>query len=142
MRIRPFKRSDTSSALKLIRENYPHHPLYLRRARRELAAMFQRGVVTPTYLGAFEKNRLVGFAGTSPSWMDYDIHTLFWVNVEPGFQHRGIGTRMIRTLMRQAKRHGAKYLLLTTTRPEFYRRLGFRSLANLHHGYRLMIGSL
>ncbi len=142
MRLRPLRKRDIPAALKLIKENYPHHPLFLRRARHELEAMFRPGVVVPQYIGAFETSTLVGFAGISHSWMDYDVYTLFWVNVEPSWQGQGVGTKMIRLLMRQAKQHQAKFLLFTTTRPGFYRRLGFRQLAKLHHGYVLMIGSL
>ncbi len=142
MHLRPLQRNDVPHALQLIRKNYPGRPVYIRRARHELNAMFQKGVVVPRYLAAIEKEKLVGFGGVTGSWMDYDVFTLFWVNVEPHEQGKGVGTRMVRSLLTVARSHGAKYVLITTTRPSFYRRLGFRTLAHLQRPYVLMIKKL
>lgn len=142
MHLRGLRQRDIPAALKLIKENYPHHPHYLRRAKRELKAMFTSDVVIPTYIAAFHKKQLIGFAGLSPSWMDYDVYTLFWVNVKPSFQGQGIGTRMIQLLVTTARRRGSKFLLLTTTKPRFYKRLNFRTVAKLRYRYVLMIRSL
>lgn len=142
MHLRPLHKRDIPTALKLIKENYPHHPLFVRRARHELGAMFQKGVVVPHYVAAIEDGQLVGFAGSSQSWMDYDIHTLFWVNVEPHDQGKGIGTKMVKMLMKGARHRGAKYLLFSTTKPAFYRRLGFRQIAKFRYHYVLMLGAV
>ncbi len=142
MHIRALRKQDIPAALKILKENYPHTPLYVRRARHELGAMFEPGVVIPHYIVAIESKKLIGFAGICPSWMDYGFSTLFWVNVDPRFQGAGIGTKMIKLLMRQAKKHKMKYILLTTTRPAFYRHLGFRTLMPTSKTYKLMIGTV
>jgi len=55
-----------------------------------------------------------------PSWMDYNIYNIFWVNVSPIHQGKGIGTALIEKIIKIIKRKKAKIILLTTSKPKFY----------------------
>ena len=46
--------------------------------------------------------------------------------VAPGQQRRGRGSRLVRALLAEAKRHRAGCVCLFTRKPEFFARLGFR----------------
>jgi len=48
------------------------------------------------------------------------------ITVAPGQQRRGAGTRLVRALLSEAKKHHVGCVCLFTRKPEFFGRLGFR----------------
>jgi ribosomal protein S18 acetylase RimI-like enzyme len=128
--IRKLRRDDIAAACAIVAKNYSPH--YAALARRELEAMFTgSSVVRPTYFAVVEKGRLLGFAGYIVSWMDYSVGNVFWVNVDPAFQRRGIGKMLLEKIIAHARTNpDMDVLLLTAKIPEYYRRnFGFRTLS-------------
>lgn len=138
MEIRPIKKNQVAQASKIVGKNYSK--LFERKSRREINAAFTNKVNGPKYLVAEEKGKVVGFAGYIESWMDYDFYQIFWVNVEPEFQGKHIGTVLVEKVISEIrKRNNVRFILLTTTKPSFYRKFGFRSLLKFKKDHELMI---
>jgi N-acetylglutamate synthase-like GNAT family acetyltransferase len=133
MIIRKLERKDIIPASKIVGINYSKK--YELLSRKELTAMFRNYAYPPEYIVAEEDGKIIGLAGYIPSWMDYHVYNIFWVNVEPEHQGNGIGTMLIEhiiTRIRKIKGHMvAHMILLTTTRPKFYKRFGFKILSEL-----------
>ncbi|MEI7562938.1 MAG: GNAT family N-acetyltransferase [bacterium] len=73
--------------------------------------------------------------------MDYNIYNIFWVNVAPVYQGKGIGTALIQKIISIVKRKKADMILLTTSKPKFYsQKFAFKTLSKFHEGkYDLMV---
>lgn len=63
--------------------------------------------------------------GASGLCCDHREYILRCVAVEEEFRGKGYGTRLVRAVMDEAGRRGAKRLWLTAKVPEFYERFGF-----------------
>lgn len=147
MRIRLLRQKDISAATKIVTQNYSHR--YGRIAEGELNAMFRNNVGSPSYVVAEERGKIIGFAGFVQSWMDFHVYHIFWVNVDPQYQNRGIGTALVKRSIQEIKRKRgedkkAAMILITTTSPAYYKkRFGFKTLTKLHRKkYHLMTLSL
>ena len=134
MQIRPIKENEIKEASLIVGKNYSL--AYAHSSAIEIKAMFENQVIPPKYLVAEEKGKIIGLAGYIQSWMDYHIYNIFWVNVEPKNQGKGIGTKLVQTTINRiksikGKNKKAHLILLTTTKPNFYKKLGFRKLTKL-----------
>ncbi len=141
MRIRLLKREDIPKARGIVWMNY--NTDYSQRAGRELLDMFGEGAIRPTYLVAEENHKVLGFAGFIQAWMDYDIYEIFWVNVVPDQQGRGIGKALVKRVIREIKKNAnARMIILTAHEasrlPRYYWRFGFSALCEFGNGYHLM----
>ena len=127
MIIRKMRRSETSTASRLAGINFSQN--YRRRCKREVDAMFLNYESKPIYFVAEEGEKMAGFAGYVQSWMDYEFYEIFWVNVLQEHRERGIGTALVKKIISEIKTdRGARFVLLTTHNPEFYRKIGFHTL--------------
>ena len=101
-------------------------------AYKEILAMFKNYVIKPIYYVAEDKWEIKWFAGFIISRMDYRIYNIFWVNVDPKYQRQGIGTKLIEKVLTTIKSYKGKFkaktVLLTTTKPTFYEKFGFKKL--------------
>jgi predicted N-acetyltransferase YhbS len=62
--------------------------------------------------------------------MDYDIYNIFWVNVMPMHQGKGIGSALVQKIIGIIKKKNAKLILLSTSKPEFYsKKFKFKTLS-------------
>jgi N-acetylglutamate synthase-like GNAT family acetyltransferase len=132
MKIRPLRRKDIASTTKIIGKNYSH--FYGLKSSQEMGAMFDNMVIPPKYLVAEEGGEIIGCGGYIQSWMDYHVYNIFWINVDPTYQRKGIGTQIVRAIISDIKKQKGKdkradLILLTTTKPKFYqKRFGFKTL--------------
>jgi N-acetylglutamate synthase-like GNAT family acetyltransferase len=130
IKLRTLSKKDIIPASKLVGLNYSKE--YEKSSKKEIDATFKNKIIAPKYIVAEEEGKLVGFAGFIQSWMDYGIYQIFWVNVEPKHQGKGIGTKLINEIIKRVKnkkgRDKANMILLTTTSPEFYERFGFEQI--------------
>ena len=92
------------------------------------------------YLGARSAGRLVGYAGISrfgrSAPYEYEVHT---IGVDPAYQRRGIGTRLLAELLEFAD-GGVVYLEVRTDNEAaiaLYRGAGFEQIGVRRHYYRI-----
>lgn len=134
MKIRNLKKEDISLLSKIVSLNYSKK--FGENSKKEILAHFENKTIPPQYLVAEENGKIMGFAGYIQSWMDYSVYNLFWVNIHPDFQGKGIGKKLVSTVIKKIKnvrgQNKAKMILLTTTKPKFYSdNFGFKIMSNL-----------
>jgi ribosomal protein S18 acetylase RimI-like enzyme len=144
MKIRAIKENEIKTASKIVGLNHSgdHAGVYSDRSKNEMTGMFRNYGIRPRYLVAEDKGKLLGFAGYSQSWISYHIYEIFWVNVLPRHQNKGIGTALINKIIRIIKKNvgidSASMIILTTNSPRFYRRFGFKPVLKFRKENYLM----
>ncbi len=87
---------------------------------------------TPRRQGAKIKpkltNMIIGVAGLHIFWQD--LGEIRSVAVLPNFQKTGIGSRLVHQCIEEARGLGLKKVFALTTRPDFFKRLGFKQIPN------------
>ncbi len=123
MKLRLIKPSEVDKVATLISRAFAVKR-YKSKAQQEVAAMFLNKVVAPKYIVAEERGIILGVAGFSQSWMDYNIYEIFWVAVDKNFQERGIGSILVKELVKIIKKKkDVALILLTTDKPHFYEKV-------------------
>jgi predicted N-acetyltransferase YhbS len=136
MKIRKMRPGDIDECTAIVRTNYS--VAFAKSAAKELKEMFGSAHIKPLYFVAEEKGEIVGFAGCVESWVDYGTYEIFWLNVAPEKQRRGIGKKLVATILTELKKRKPDLVLLSTTAPDYYKKhFGFRTLAIMTE-YRLM----
>lgn len=102
------------------------------------------GDLLPDYefLGAFEDDRLVGYACFGPTPATEGTHDLYWLAVDPAMQGRGVGRALVRAVERKLIDRGGRLLIVeTSSRPDyastrqFYARNGYLEAARVRDFY-------
>lgn len=130
MIIRKIKKCEINNAARIIGKNYSK--IYEDKSKIEIDAMFKKEVFPTEYIVAEEKGKIVGLAGYNQSWIDYHVYSIFWVNVEPGYQNKGIGIKLVRDVIKKIKdKKGdnkyASLIILSTKTPNYYsKHFGFK----------------
>lgn len=140
MKIRPIKKSEIRLASKIVELNYSKR--YGKSSFKEITAAFSNKTCPPKYLVVEENKKIIGVAGYGISWMDYGVYTIFWVNVTPEFQSKGIGTILVNQVINKIKKSKylgiqAKLILITSTEKNthFYtKKFGFKKLHKINDG--------
>lgn len=133
MKIRTLKECDIEQASKIVGKNYSKK--YEKMSFMEMEAMYKNYVIKPKYVVAEEKGEIIGFAGYIQSWMDYNIYNIFWVNVAPSHQRKGIGSALVEKIIGIIKRKNASMIILTTSKPKFYsKKFKFKTLDKFKDG--------
>ena len=114
MKIRLLEKKDIKKSAAIVGKNYSAK--WEKTSTGEIEGMFSTAVIRPLYYVAEDKGEIVGFAGFTQSWMDYNIYQIFWVNVSPERQKQGIGKKLVAKIIAHIKRDkGAKLIQLTAT---------------------------
>jgi ribosomal protein S18 acetylase RimI-like enzyme len=94
------------------------------------------------FTGAFDGERLLGYACAGPTPATEGTFDLYWLAVDPAAQGKGIGTRLVRAVERELRDRGARMLLVeTSSRPDysntraFYARRGYIEAARIKDFY-------
>jgi ribosomal protein S18 acetylase RimI-like enzyme len=94
------------------------------------------------FVGAFEADRLVGYACFGPTPATDGTYDLYWLAVEPAAQGRGIGRALVREVEGQLSSRGGRLLVIeTSSRPDyantrqFYTRSGYTEAARVRDFY-------
>jgi GNAT superfamily N-acetyltransferase len=94
------------------------------------------------FTGAFEGERLLGYACAGPTPATDGTFDLYWLAVDPAVQGRGVGRRIVHDVERQLRERGARMLLVeTSSRPDysktraFYARCGYTESARIRDFY-------
>jgi GNAT superfamily N-acetyltransferase len=94
------------------------------------------------FTGAFEGERLLGYACAGPTPATEGTFDLYWLAVDAAAQGKGIGTTLVRAVERELRERGARLLLVeTSSRPDysntraFYARCGYSEAARIRDFY-------
>jgi len=94
------------------------------------------------FTGAFDAERLLGYACAGPTPATEGTFDLYWLAVDAAAQGRGIGTSLVREVERGLRERGARMLLVeTSSRPDysntraFYARCGYTEAARIKDFY-------
>jgi GNAT superfamily N-acetyltransferase len=94
------------------------------------------------FTGAFEGERLLGYACAGPTPATEGTFDLYWLAVDAAAQGKGIGTTLVRAVERELRDRGARMLLVeTSSRPDysntraFYTRCGYSEAARIRDFY-------
>ncbi|MEA3248671.1 MAG: GNAT family N-acetyltransferase [Nanoarchaeota archaeon] len=139
MKITKALKKDIPEMLEIIKINSPEYSKNL--ALKELNEMFSKSLYKPTYITIKEKNKILAFGGMINSWADNLMFNIFWVNTHPKYQKKGIGTKLIKALIREIKKRKPtpKLITLATDNYPFYQKFGFKkSIIDYHKKYFLM----
>ena len=143
MKIRLLRKGEAREAAAIVGKNYSRKFESL--AREEMEDMFNKGGgPRPIYFIAEEHGKIIGVAGYIQSWMDYNVYQIFWVNVAPGHQRKGIGKMLMERLIKEIRRRKNAHLILLTADakknlPGYYvHHLGFKTLQVFGSNYHLM----
>ena len=139
MEIRKANKKDVEEMWGIIKSNNPEYPL--KQAKKEINEMFSNSLIKPTYLVAEEKNKLVGCGGFSRSWADMNIVNVFWINILQECQGKKIGTKLICNIIKKIemlKKPVVKMIVLSTNKPRFWEKFGFKKLIKYDGDYVLM----
>jgi N-acetylglutamate synthase-like GNAT family acetyltransferase len=87
-------------------------------------------------LGAFVKNRLVGVSVLDSEFIGKDKLQLYFHHVDNNYRHRGVGGKLFRNIVIEAKELGAKSLYVSATPSKntigFYLHMGCRLASEVH----------
>lgn len=93
-------------------------------------------------LGAFDADRLVGFACYGPTPCTVGTWDLYWIAVDPAFQRQGTGRALMEACEQSIASQGGRLVVVeTSSRPDygptraFYRKLGYREAARIPDFY-------
>jgi ribosomal protein S18 acetylase RimI-like enzyme len=94
------------------------------------------------FTGAFDGERLLGYACAGPTPATEGTFDLYWLAVDAAAQGKGIGTTLVREVERELRDRGARMLLVeTSSRPDysdtraFYARCGYTEAARIRDFY-------
>ena len=94
------------------------------------------------FTGAFDGERLLGYACAGPTPATDGTFDLYWLAVDPSVQGKGVGRTIVRDVERQLRARGARMLLVeTSSRPDysktraFYARCGYTEAARIRDFY-------
>jgi GNAT superfamily N-acetyltransferase len=94
------------------------------------------------FTGAFDGERLLGYACAGPTPATEGTFDLYWLAVDPSVQGTGVGRTIVRDVERQLRDRGARMLLVeTSSRPDysktraFYARCGYTEAARIRDFY-------
>lgn len=142
IKISKLRFGDVKEAASIVRKNYSKQ--YEKLASNELKEMFSSSSNRPIYFVAKHNKEVVGFAGYIQSWMDYSIYEIFWVNVLPEKQKKGIGRMLVSKIIGEIKKKkNSRTILLsanhTVGNSSYYKQqFGFRAVFKFGNRYHLM----
>jgi ribosomal protein S18 acetylase RimI-like enzyme len=94
------------------------------------------------FTGAFDGERLLGYACSGPTPATEGTFDLYWLAVDAAAQGKGIGKTLVREVERGLRDRGARMLLVeTSSRPDysstraFYARCGYTEAARIRDFY-------
>jgi len=118
--------------LKIIKVNNPKYPKKI--AIKEIKEMFSQSLYKPTYIVAEEKKEIVAFGGFIRSWIDSMVFNIFWMNTNPEYKNKGIGTKLMKELIKRIKsikeKPKTKMIIISTKIPSFYKKFGFKKITS------------
>jgi len=85
-----------------------------------------------------------GYACYGPTPLTEGVYDLYWIGVDPVFQGKGFGQRLLKYVERDVVKRGGRMLLIETSSHEtygatirFYERSGYELVARIKNFYRI-----
>ena len=88
-------------------------------------------VFRPFFVLAKNEGKVAGFGLLTSSVMSTDLSAISWVAVHPCNRHCGIGRKLIDICLHEARQR-TQSVVLTTTVPGFYSKIGFKIVDEYH----------
>ncbi len=138
MKIRLLTKGDLDSVAEIVRLNYAKK--YEKLATAEVQEMFKKSSMPPKYYVVENQEKIIGFAGYNQSMIDYGIYQMFWVNVHPKWQKKGIGKLLVTKVINEIKRKKESNLIILTAdntngNEDYYKKnFGFKRIQKLEDG--------
>lgn len=138
MKIRLLTKEDLDSIAEIVRLNYAKK--YEKLATAEVNEMFNKSSMAPKYYVAENQKIIIGFAGYNQSMIDYGIYQMFWVNVHPKWQKKGIGKLLVSKVITEIRRKKDSNLIILTAdntkgNEVYYKKnFGFKRIQKLEDG--------
>lgn len=85
------------------------------------------GIFAKLY-AAYLGDELVGLCGISDDTQGFKRYNLSWVQVAEKHQGKGIGPKLVEHAIKVARQKKAKRLSITTKKPDFFKKLGFKKI--------------
>lgn len=148
-RIRYLKKDEIDEAVGIVEKNYSKEDaLWI---RRELIGIFQpeeEKIRHSDAIGAVEtlSGKILGFVVFNSSWISDVVAELFWVNVLPEYQNKGVGSILILETINRLKRVSKKdrykpsilILCCKNSLAKFYKKFGFKTVSKVSKDEILM----
>lgn len=134
MRITPLTWMELEACVDIVADNYG--PKLAKAAKQEIMQFDNHldydSPIRPSFMIAKQRKTVVGFAGYAPSWMDYGIYEVFWVNVTPILQRTGIGTKLMHAVITAIRGlPKSKAIVLSTSLERYYEGFGFETVTKI-----------
>jgi len=117
---------------------------YRHRALNELLAMYTNIGISPRYIVAEDEGKIVGVGGFINGWLSYNIYEIFWVNVTPSHQSKGIGKLIISKIIEEIRNDDAALEIILSVDSSgnlvtyYAKNFGFIPIHSFNNTYRLM----
>lgn len=145
--IEKMKKKEVKNVYSIINKCYPEDDN--ERALIELNAAFENGWIMPQYyVLKNEENTstsVIAVGAFSEGIIDWDGYCIFWIAVNPLYQHMGYGKKIIEHLLLQINKHIKKYkkeveyctiqLSCIETLAPFYEKYGFNRIMKKKGGF-------
>ena len=126
MTVRPLRSEDIPQCTAIVSQNYTK--MVAMNAIIELDMGVSSAAWRPHFLVKEINGTVLALAAYAPSWMDWNVWAVTWVNVHPLQQGRGYGKEIVSACLSEMKSI-CDTAILMTSRPEFYRQWGFKEIA-------------
>ena len=141
MKVRYLRKNEIDKAVKIIEEN--NSKKYSLLAKKHLLAMFENKMYKPKFMVAEEKDEILGFAGYIMSSLSFRTYEMMWVNVSKRYQRSGIETKLISKVIAEIesiryKGEKPSNILLSTLKPDYFRRFGFKNILKFKKNKNIM----
>ena len=128
MKIRLLTENDIPQCLNLFYLNYESGKYS--RIENELNAMFEEHVwIRPQYYVVEYEEKVVAFGGYSVAPINANCYEIYWINVHPDYKKKGIGRKIVTTIIKTIKNTGNSKAWITLTckyhLEHFYKSFGF-----------------
>jgi ribosomal protein S18 acetylase RimI-like enzyme len=146
-RIRTLKSQDRSPIESIVISSGKFSPVEIDTAMELVDASLQSGDKSGYFFAVLEAGgadpKVRGYACYGPVPLTEAAYDLYWIVVDPAFQGKGFGQRLIRHVEQDVERRGGRMVLIETSSQEsygatvrFYERSGYELAARIRNFYK------
>jgi predicted N-acetyltransferase YhbS len=94
---------------------------------------------------ALHENKVIGAVQCMYSYLGIDMHNILWVCVDPTFQGKGVGTKIMQSACQHIETHflkgkkGTIFLTAESGAEKLYQKFGFKIISTCHDGNPAMM---